>query len=266
MKPLDELTYQDISQVKIILTDIDDTLTTKGKLEKESYLALWDLYDAGYIIIPVTGCSAGWCDLMVRQWPVHGIIGESGAFIFYIKDGVLHHQYAQDLECEKSRVKLDKLKKSIHSAYPHAKTAKDQHYRLFDLAIDYNQEPPYMEYEAAQEIKELCHTHGAEARISSIHINTWYGTYNKLTTARSFLLSHYGIDTEQSPGSVIYVGDSPNDEPMFHHFPLSFAVANIERFLDTITYKPAYAASEPGGRGFAQVARKLLSLKGDCSL
>lgn len=260
MKSLDELTFQDIAGVKIILTDIDDTLTTKGKLERESYLALWDLYDAGYIIIPVTGCSAGWCDLMVRQWPVHGIIGESGAFFFYIKDNVLHHQYAEDLELGQSRKRLDSLRESIHEIHPGAKTAKDQHYRLFDLAIDYNQEPPFLDFDEARRIQSLCHSHGAEARISSIHVNTWFGSYSKISTARFCLAEHFGIDTEKNPESVIYCGDSPNDEPMFHHFPLSFAVANITSFLDKIEYKPGFITSKPGGKGFAQIARKLLDL------
>ena len=91
-----------LGEVKIILTDIDDTLTTNGKLKSSAYSALERLSDAGYIVIPVTGRCAGWCDHIARMWPVNGVIGENGAFFF-----------SYDHESKKLRVSIVRLKKNV---------------------------------------------------------------------------------------------------------------------------------------------------------
>jgi HAD superfamily hydrolase (TIGR01484 family) len=65
--------------VRYVLTDIDDTLTTDGKLTAGAYASLQRLHDAGKIVIPVTGRPAGWCDHIARMWPVDAVVGENGA-------------------------------------------------------------------------------------------------------------------------------------------------------------------------------------------
>ena len=83
MNPIQQLDAQRISKIKYILCDIDDTITTKGKLTAEAYNAMWKLHDAGYKVVPVTGRPAGWCDLIIREWPVEAVVGENGAFVNY---------------------------------------------------------------------------------------------------------------------------------------------------------------------------------------
>ena len=80
MHKLSNMSKQQMDEIKIILTDIDDTITTDGSLKSSSYSALERLSDAGYIVIPVTGRCAGWCDHIARMWPVNGVVGENGAF------------------------------------------------------------------------------------------------------------------------------------------------------------------------------------------
>jgi hypothetical protein len=53
--------------VRYVLTDIDDTLTTDGKLTAGAYASLQRLHDAGKRVIPVTGRPAGWCDHIARM-------------------------------------------------------------------------------------------------------------------------------------------------------------------------------------------------------
>jgi len=67
-------------KLRFVLTDIDDTLTTDGKLTAGAYRALERLHDAGRIVVPVTGRPAGWCDHIARMWPVDAVVGENGAF------------------------------------------------------------------------------------------------------------------------------------------------------------------------------------------
>ncbi len=89
MIPIKELNSQQAKDIKYLLFDIDDTITNDGKVKAEAYNALWELYDNGYYPIPVTGRPAGWCDLIIRQWPVKAIVGENGAFVFHYEDDQL---------------------------------------------------------------------------------------------------------------------------------------------------------------------------------
>ena len=93
VKPLAEL---DARGVTAVLADIDDTLTTDGKLTAEAYAALERLREAGFRVVPVTGRPAGWCDHIARMWPVDAVVGENGAFYFYYGDGRLERRFQQD--------------------------------------------------------------------------------------------------------------------------------------------------------------------------
>jgi hypothetical protein len=56
--------------IRGVLTDIDDTLSTHGRLTAEAYAAMERLRAAGRLVIPITGRPAGWCDHIARMWPV----------------------------------------------------------------------------------------------------------------------------------------------------------------------------------------------------
>jgi hypothetical protein len=68
-----------------------------------------------------------------------------------------------------------------------------------------------------------------------------------------------GIDLDRERDSVVFIGDSPNDEPMFEFFPHSVAVANIAPYLSRLKALPAYVTVGAGGDGFAEFAAFLLS-------
>lgn len=63
-----------------VFADIDDTLTTDGRLTAEAYAALASLHAAEFLVVPITGRPAGWCDHIARMWPVDAVVGENGAF------------------------------------------------------------------------------------------------------------------------------------------------------------------------------------------
>src|SRR5690242_4106527 len=86
MQPLSRAPRALLAGVKAVLTDIDDTLTLHGRLPAEAFDALWKLRRAGIKVVPITGRPAGWCDLIARQWPVDGVVGENGAFYFRYDD------------------------------------------------------------------------------------------------------------------------------------------------------------------------------------
>ena len=84
------------------------------------------------------------------------------------------------------------------------------------------------------------------------------GNYNKLSMLERFLSGRYGWKSGAGDHELIFVGDSPNDEPMFARFPLSCGVANVNRYGALINHFPAYVASKECGEGFSEIAGIIL--------
>jgi HAD superfamily hydrolase (TIGR01484 family) len=258
MKELSLADKSELAEVKFVLTDIDDTLTDGGKLGAEAYSALWRLSAGGFKVIPVTGRPAGWCDMIIRQWPVDAVIGENGAFVYYFKDSLLESFIHPSVADGRTIQKLQDVFEVVKAEIPLVRKAKDQFARIYDLAVDFNEDPPKLGYETAVRIKEICEKQGAEAKISSIHVNTWFGSYSKRDMAVLFMEKRYGLSEKEFKRRAIFCGDSPNDEPMFGFLPNSFAVANILDFRDILKTEPAYFSPSRGGAGFVEIAELLL--------
>ena len=258
MKPVRELAGKSVNQVRYVCTDIDDTLTRDGKLSANAYQALWDLHDAGIGVIPVTGRPAGWCDLITRQWPVEAVVGENGAFAFFMEDGILQQMYHPSIAPDEVIKRLAEVRDRVLKGVPGTRIAKDQFSRMFDLAIDFREEPPDLGFDAAEKIAALCRDMGATAKISSIHVNTWFGNYSKVDMIEHYFASKRGIDRETQKSVVVYCGDSPNDAPMFERFPLSCGVANLLPLLDLMEHRPAYITEKAYGEGFVELVTTLL--------
>lgn len=259
MQPFENIPQPTAAALKYVLCDIDDTITSAGKLTAPAYAALWRLYEAGIDVVPVTGRPAGWCDMIVRQWPVKAVVGENGAFVNYMEGGQLH-TYTHPAVHEDAAEKLAAIRDTVLAAIPDSRVAKDQFARRYDLAIDFAEDPPRLGLDTAGRIRDICLSAGAEAKVSSIHVNTWFGKYDKLdTTLRFFgeILGEQGLEQK-----LIFFGDSPNDEPMFKHFPICCGVANIRAFQASMKYLPAYVTDLPGGAGFAQAVESLLDKAG----
>jgi HAD superfamily hydrolase (TIGR01484 family) len=249
------------ANAKFVLTDIDDTLTDEGRLGSEAYQAMWDLHHAGVHVIPVTGRPAGWCEMIARAWPVSGVIGENGGFYFrYHKRQMRRHFFCDEKTQRENREKLDSLKEKILKEVPGCALASDQFARLMDLAIDFCEDVPALPRAQGRKIVELFEQAGAHAKVSSIHVNGWFGDYDKLSQSLEFLRREFGVSPDDAKTACAFIGDSPNDEPMWRYFPNGFAVANIQNFLDDVEHKPAYVADFRGGRGFAQIATRILDL------
>jgi len=258
MKPFSHFSPGQAARVRYVLADIDDTLTTGGKLPAAAYAALWRLHDAGYRVIPVTGRPAGWCDLIIRQWPVDAVVGENGAFVCHFSGGQLRTLVHPSVATGDIQGRLEAVKEACLSGVPGCRVARDQFSRIYDLAIDFCEDPPRLSLEEAERVCAICRSMGANAKVSSIHVNTWFGDYDKLAASLLFLEQTLG---EADPAAtVLYFGDSPNDEPMFAHFPNSCGVANIRPFVSHMRSLPAYVTAQSGGQGFAEAVEHLLSL------
>jgi hypothetical protein len=256
MKELAELDPRGIGAV---LLDIDDTLTTDGKLTADAYAALERLHAAGRIVVPVTGRPAGWCDHIARMWPVDAVVGENGAFYFHFAGNRLHKRFLEDAAGRaQKRQRLGDITRRILAEVPGCALAADQPYRETDLAIDYCEDVPPLPLAAAERIAVLMREAGLTAKISSIHVNGWFGGYDKLATSRVLFGERFGIDLDRSNREFAFVGDSQNDAPMFGFFENSVGVANVRRFEAQLAALPKYVTRAAAGGGFIELVQHLL--------
>lgn len=251
--------------IRVVLTDIDDTLTSACRLSAAAYQALESLQAAGLAVAAVTGRPAGWCDMIARCWPVAGVIGENGAFYFAYDPGKrrMRRVYADDLATRAAnRQRLKDVERRILAAAPGARVAADQAYREADLAIDIGEDVTPLDSADIARILAIFAAAEARAKLSSIHINGWFGDYDKLTMTRRFAAEILGLNLDQERERVVFVGDSPNDAPMFGFFPNACGVANVLTFAGQLEVLPTYVTKAARGEGFAEVARHLLAARG----
>jgi HAD superfamily hydrolase (TIGR01484 family) len=262
MQPLAMMPTAACAAIEGVFTDIDDTLTTRGRLTARAYSAMERLHETGLRVIPVTGRPAGWCDHIARMWPVAAVVGENGA-LYKRHDAKAHklktrYFLGDEAQRRRNRDRLAAIATRILRDVPGCAIASDQHYRECDLAIDYCEDVAPLPRASIERIVALMEGEGLTAKISSIHVNGWFGDYDKLTMARRLLADEFGVDLDTARERFVFVGDSPNDAPMFGYFPYSIGVANVRGFGDRIATPPKYVTRSESAAGFAEVVEALL--------
>ena len=258
MKNINEITKSEASEVKYILTDIDGTLTgPDGRISPEIYEMLWKLREAGFILIPVTGRTAGWAAVAITDWPVDAIIVESGSVVYYLENGSRKEFVHPSVPADRYSVHK-KIREVALAKNPKIKVSIDQYSRFNDFAFNYAEdEDDKLTFEEAKEVLDAVKAIGAKGNISSIHVNTWFGDYDKLPMSLLYLKEHYGVENPEE--CVIYFGDAANDEEMFGFFPKACAVANFMKYAEHAKHLPTYITTFEGGKGFCEAAEILLT-------
>jgi hypothetical protein len=259
MKPLTQISTDVCRQLDIVFTDIDDTMTTAGRIPAVAFEALWRARDAGLPVVPVTGRPAGWCDHLARMWPVAAVVGENGALAFRVENQTMRRIFSPRRADAAER--LDRIREQVLAEVPGCRVAADQAYREYDLAIDIAEEVPRLDDAAVDRIVAIFEAHGATAKVSSIHVNGWFGDHDKLSMCRRCAAELLGLG-ELSAARATFIGDSPNDVPMFRFFPHAVGVANVQSFAHRMDALPAYVTRAGGGEGFAEVIDTLLARRG----
>ena len=265
MKPLAALPAEILNGIRGVFCDIDDTLTSEGKLSARAYAALERLHTGGKLVVPITGRPAGWCDHIARMWPVDAVVGENGAFYFYhdAAGKKLAQRFLFDAATRAAnREKMIIVRERILREVPGCALASDQLYREADLAIDYCEDVPRLAEAEVDRIVALMRAAGMSAKISSIHVNGWFGDYDKLGMTRTLMQERYGVDLARDEARYLFVGDSPNDAPMFKFFSNSVGVANVADFGERLTDAPAYVTVGRSGAGFVEFVDRLLGANG----
>jgi HAD superfamily hydrolase (TIGR01484 family) len=247
-----------------IFFDIDDTFTTYGKIPAPAFEALWRIKESGLKVVPITGRPAGWCDHIARMWPVDAVVGENGAFYFWLDEraGKLRKRFLDpDPVRREKRARLAQIGQEVLELVPGTDIASDQSYREADLAIDFCEDVKPLDWPAIERICAIFRKHGATCKVSSIHVNGWFGDYDKLGMTRIMARELWGIELAANRRRFLFCGDSPNDEPMFQFFPFSTGVNNVLRFIERMQHLPTFVADREGGEGFAEIVATILALR-----
>ena len=265
MIPIDQFAAVHAAEVNTVITDIDDTITTEGMLTAAAYSSLEQLRLSGLRVVVTTGRPAGWCDHIARMWPVDAVVGENGGCCYWYdriarKLGVRHSLEPAALQSNRER--LNAVAQQVLVEVPGTALASDQFCRLYDLAIDFCEDVPRVSEDGVQRIVAIMSSAGMTAKVSSIHVNGWFGNYDKLSMSREVMRDLFNVDIDRDRHHVIYVGDSPNDAPMFAHFPNSVGVANVRDFVGRMDALPGYVTRLRSGAGFTELASLLISLRG----
>ncbi len=256
-----------------ILTDIDDTLTTEGAITPNALAALNDLKTAGLDVIAITGRPVGWSEPFAREWPVNAIVAENGAVALiasqkgflrisggHVQLSKIYQTGAQTRAGNMARMQA--VLARIECELPGARRATDSPGRETDIAIDHS-EFTHLPPERIAQAVQIMRSEGMNATVSSIHINGWFGSHNKLQGARWIVRELLARDLDREMDRWVYVGDSTNDQLMFEAFGNSIGVANVRRFEAQLSHLPRYITRGERGAGFAEVAAAVLASRTD---
>ena len=254
VRVLAPLPEADLSRVQAVFTDVDGTLTTRGKLTSATLRAIEWLNAHRVKVVLVSGRPSAWGEAWVRQWPVEGAIMENGALHFAWRGARLAKTYAQPA------AQRAKDRRALHghvaAAMKHVKGARlssDSISTEVDLAIDYA-EDVQLGPQAAGALEAFLARRGVSAVRSSVHVNCWLGRFDKLSAVRRFAKLEWKQTVRPDERRFVYVGDSFNDAPMFGAFPLSIGVANVRDVLEQLGNKPRFVTRAREGKGFGEVA------------
>ena len=251
--PLSQISStHDLTNIRLVATDMDGTLTTEGKFTAALLQALADLTASGIKVLIVTGRSAGWVSGLVSYLPVAGAIAENGS-LFYpcgnetpvaltpISDLVLHRQ------------QLAKAFLQLQNQFPHIQESADNRFRITDWTFDVDS----VNTDELHSISHLCQQTGWGFTYSNVQCHIKPLGQDKAIGLLQVLRDYF---PQYTPGEIVTVGDSPNDESLFDElcFPISVGVANVREYADRLQYQPAYVTTASEGQGFCELAQLIL--------
>lgn len=250
--PFNGFSEDERKSVGIVVSDVDDTITKRGKLYPDALRSLWRLKRDGKMIVLLTGGSAGWADCYIRQWPVDAVIAEGGALI-------LAHAKGGDI--------VYKMNPMVNANYQHQKEnllrltsglqlSSDQYARIYDVAYDKSK----LSEKERKTLISMVKASGGHWSESSIHINVGFGNYSKRSSLLFFMSALFSIDKEKLCNTALYFGDSLNDEDMFSLIPLSVGMHSVEDMRNEFSYLPLYITEGYGGDGFNEAVESLLTV------
>lgn len=250
-QPLSQVSSTSCSNIRLVATDMDGTLTTEGKFTSTLLQALEDLAAADIKVLIVTGRSAGWVSGIVSYLPVVGAIAENGGLFYLGSDIPVTLTPISDIVIH--RQELAAAFGQLQTQFPQIQESTDNRFRLTDWTFDVHS----LSTEELQTLDNLCQQMGWGFTYSNVQCHIKPKGQDKATGLMQVLQKYFPQYTKEQ---VVTVGDSPNDESLFdeRYFPVSVGVANVREYANQLQHQPAYITTAAEGKGFCELAGFLL--------
>ncbi|WP_445635767.1 HAD family hydrolase [Nostoc sp. DSM 114161] len=249
---LSEVSSTCLSNIRLIATDMDGTLTKRGKFTPALLQALEDLATANIKVLIVTGRSAGWVSGLSSLMPVAGAMAENGGLYFPpgnqkpvvltpIPDLVQHRQ------------QLATTFEKLQTQFPQIQESVDNRFRVTDWTFDV----ATLSEDELQILERLCQQMGWGFTYSNVQCHIKPQGQDKAVGLLQVVREYF---PDYSSEEIVTVGDSPNDESLFdrRYFPVSVGVANVLEYADKLQHQPAYITTAAEGDGFCELSSYIL--------
>jgi hydroxymethylpyrimidine pyrophosphatase-like HAD family hydrolase len=254
LQPFAAMPGSALAGLRVLAADIDDTITSGGKLLARTLALFEELDTVGLVVALVTGRSAGWAQALAGYLPAVGlVVGENGLVSF---DGAgRRRDLGPTRDATFSRALADNAER-VARAFALSRTDDDV-FRLFERAFV---RPAGFDAGALRGCQQLV-DQGFEVIASSIHIHVRPSGWDKADGLLAGLAPILPAAVADPEASILFVGDSSNDRPLFARFPrTSVGVRNVVGFLTELGVdRPAYITEGEAAVGFAEVVERLLA-------
>jgi len=240
-----------LKKIQIIATDMDGTLTQRGKFTSDLLVILEELAKANLQVLIVTGRSAGWVSGLVNYLPIAGAIAENGGLFYPAgnEEAIALTPISNKLEYRKE---LAAIFQKLQQYFPQIRESSDNRFRITDWTFDVQG----LSLEQLNRLISICQELGWGFTYSNVQCHIKPLNQDKATGLIQVLQEYL----QSPPEQVLTVGDSPNDESLFNpqYFPFSIGVANVFEYADRLNYQPVYLTKAREGQGFCELAREIL--------
>ncbi|MEM6592577.1 MAG: HAD family hydrolase [Cyanobacteria bacterium P01_C01_bin.73] len=241
-----------LPNIRLIATDMDGTLTAAEKFTPRLFDSLTQLADRGIPVIVTTGRSAGWVSAIAHYFPIRGAIAENGG-VFFNGAGAAPEPLSDIGDIAAHRQKLGEFFQQLQQTLPEIVESSDNSFRLTDWTFDVaGLEPEQLDW-----LQTTCSANGWGFTYSTVQCHIKPAAQDKAAGLQRVLATYFPT---LSCHQVVTVGDSPNDESMLNQaiFPASVGVANLRKYLDRLSHRPAFLTQAPAVDGFCELTRYIL--------
>ncbi len=247
-----KLSAANLADICLVATDMDGTLTQKGKFSSALLQGLENLAAANIQVVVTTGRSAGWVSGLATYLPIAGAIAENGG-LYYHHGEQLPASLSSIADLTSHRQQLEEIFLQLAREFPHICESADNRFRLTDWTFDVRS----LKVDELQQLGQLCAQLGWGFTYSNVQCHIKPPSQDKAAGLLQVLRRYFPqFNLEQ----VVTVGDSPNDESLFNnqYFKHSVGVANVRDYATQMQHQPTYITTAAEGEGFCELAEYLL--------
>lgn len=258
VKPIANLDAETAENLSGVLFDLDDTLLDNGELTELAYASLHRLRESGLRLLAVTGRPSGWGEVLANLWPVDGMVTENGTIAVLARGRTVELLDEVDVVTRSERCRRrDALVSDLRTRFPWLCPAADVHLRRSDFTFDIG-ETRTVAAADVDPVEAYARSVGARTVRSSVHLHVCFDGSDKASGAVRAIAQAFGEDPTRARARYAFIGDSENDEPAFNGFLTTVAVANLR---GNPTLNPKYRTVAERGRGFAEFAQRIVTLR-----